>query len=509
MIDAAHVKLRSSRIVRGELVAGAAGLAAITFAVDLTTTVGSGISALYVVPLLLATLTGPPRVAYIGGSIASALVVLGLFKIPLGMTPWFVLANRAIALAVIWTTVFAIVRSRVASIRLEERTRDLADVNFALEKSAIVAVTDVRGVIKYVNDTFCQISKYSRGELLGQDHRILNSGYHPTEFIRTLWTTIANGHIWRGEIRNRAKDGSLYWVDTTIVPFLNAAGKPYQYMAIRYEITGRKESEKRLQEQAALARLGEMAAVVAHEVKNPIAGIRGALQVISSRMPPETRDRAVMGDIITRLDGLNGVVQDLLVFARPRELRTEPVDVAALIGHTIDLIRRDPIFAAIDVRIDGSTGLVQADPAQLQLVLQNVLINAAQAMNGQGSVSITFSAAEGRSQMSIADGGPGMPPEVLEHAFAPFFTTKSRGTGLGLPLAKRIIEAHGGEIAIQTPPAGGTAVTLTLPLARIAGSPTATATQGALMPSRIDDLRAHIEPLERAEPTPGGHGNDL
>jgi PAS domain S-box-containing protein len=465
MIDAPHLKLRSSRIVRWELVAAAAGLAAVIFAVDVTTATGFGISALYVVPLLLGTLTGPPRVAYIGGSIASALIVLGVLNASLGMTPWFALANRAIALAVIWTTVFAIVRSREASVHLEERTRDLADVNFALEKSAIVAVTDVRGVIKYVNDTFCQISRYSREELLGQDHRILNSGYHPKEFIRALWTTIANGHVWRGELRNRAKDGSLYWVDTTIVPFLNAAGKPYQYMAIRYEITGRKDSEKRLLEQAALARLGEMAAVVAHEVKNPIAGIRGALQVISSRMPTETRDRAVMGDIITRLDGLNGVVQDLLVFARPRELRTEPVDLASLMGHTVDLIRRDPIFAAIDAKIVGAAPYAQADPAQLQLVVQNVLMNAAQAMSGHGAITITLADGSGRAQISIADAGPGMPPEVLEHAFEPFFTTKSRGTGLGLPLAKRIIEAHGGEIKIDTPSTGGTTVTLVLPLA--------------------------------------------
>jgi PAS domain S-box-containing protein len=355
------------------------------------------------------------------------------------------------------------VRSREASLHLEERTRDLADVNYALEKSAIVAVTDVRGIIKYVNDKFCEISKYSREDLLGQDHRILNSGYHPKEFIRGLWTTIANGHIWRGEIRNRAKDGSLYWVDTTIVPFLNSDGKPYQYMAIRYEITGRKESEKRLQEQAALARLGEMAAVVAHEVKNPIAGIRGALQVIASRMPAESRDRSVMGDIITRLDGLNGVVQDLLVFARPRELRTESVDLANLIGHVIELTRRDPVFAAIETRIDGAAGLSQADPAQLQLVVQNVLMNAAQAMNGQGAITITLSDVGGWPQIAIADAGPGMPPEVLEHAFEPFFTTKSRGTGLGLPLAKKIIDAHGGAIGIDTPASGGTAVTLTLP----------------------------------------------
>ncbi|HMB79541.1 MAG TPA: ATP-binding protein [Vicinamibacterales bacterium] len=381
-------------------------------------------------------------------------------------TSWLVYANVAIGVGLTTTIVLALVRSRETARRLAARTRDLADVNYALDKSAIVAVTNTRGIITFVNDTFCEISKYSREELLGQDHRILNSGYHPHEFIRTLWTTIANGHIWRGEIRNRAKDGSLYWVDTTIVPFLDARGKPYQYMAIRYEITGRKASEQRLQEQAALARLGEMAAVVAHEVKNPIAGIRGALQVISSRMPPELRDRVVMGDIITRLDGLNAVVEDLLVFARPRELRTESVDLTVLLGNTIDLIRRDPTCSTIEVTIEGPSGLIQADPAQLQLVFQNVLINAAQAMNGMGRVTIAIAYDDGRCRVTMADAGPGMPPEVREHAFEPFFTTKSRGTGLGLPLAKRIVDAHGGEIRIDTPPTGGTAVTLLLPVSR-------------------------------------------
>jgi two-component system sensor histidine kinase HydH len=157
------------------------------------------------------------------------------------------------------------------------------------------------------------------------------------------------------------------------------------------------------------------------------------------------------------------VVQDLLVFARPRELRTESVDLANLMGHTIDLLRRDPIFAAVETRIDGSPPLAKADPAQLQLVIQNVLMNAAQAMNGQGAITIKLADTEGRPSISIADAGPGMTPDVLELAFEPFFTTKSRGTGLGLPLAKRIVDAHGGEIRIETPAHGGTTVTLVLP----------------------------------------------
>jgi PAS domain S-box-containing protein len=334
----------------------------------------------------------------------------------------------------------------------------------ALDQSAIVAITDVPGRITFVNDKFCEISKYSREELIGQDHRILNSGFHSDAFIRDLWRTIAQGHVWRGELRNRAKDGSIYWVDTTIVPFLDARGKPQQYMAIRYDITARKAQEQLLQNQAALAAVGEFAAVVAHEVRNPLAGIRNAVQLIAADLPPASDSIGLSHDIVVRIDSLNAVIGDLLLFARPRTPTLVPVVLQTLLSDVASAFAQDPAMQGVSVVLTGPADLaIDGDEDQLRLVFLNLFVNAGQAMEGQGTLTIAIEEAGRAASIAVEDTGPGIPADARARIFEPFFTTKHRGTGLGLPTVKRIVEAHHGTIAIEDRPGGGTRVRVVLP----------------------------------------------
>jgi PAS domain S-box-containing protein len=424
---------------------------------------------LYIGPLLLTIWApSPKRVWYLAG-VSTALFVLATLIVPPNGSHLAAIVSRGIGTAALWFTAFIVSSYRRAETARERTVKDLADLRDALDQAAIVATTDVRGDITFVNDKFCEISGYTRAELLGRNHRLLNSGLHSTQFFREMYEAIAHGKVWRGEIRNRAKDGSLYWVDTTIVPFLDAQDRPYQYTAIRYDITERMRTEAALREQTSLVQLGKMAAIVAHEVRNPLAGIRGAMQVMGRRFPAGGAEHSIINEVIARVDTLNNIVQDLLLFARPRQPVMAEVRVSQLVDQTLSLLQDDPKYAGVSTSVEGGDLAIIADASQLQLVLLNLLINGAQAMAGRGEIRIFAEDTDGWHELRVIDQGPGIPEDVREHLFEPFFTTKHRGTGLGLATARRILESHGGTLALECPPAGGTVAIVRLP-----ASPTST-----------------------------------
>ncbi len=344
--------------------------------------------------------------------------------------------------------------------RSEERVRSIVE-------SAVdgIIVIDERGTIQAFNPSAERLFGYRLGEVLGQNVNMLmpnpdrerHDGY-----LRHYLTTGEQKIIGIGrEVTALRKDGTTFPVHLSVGEMVNEGKR--SFTGILHDLSDRVELEHKLSEQKSLAKLGEMAAVVAHEVKNPIAGIRGALQVITSRMPPEQRDRTILLDIITRLDALDRIVKDMLMFARPRALRKEPIVLDALVRDTASMIERDFSMEHLEISTRGSASLT-ADRELLQVVFQNILMNAAQAMDGNGRIDVVITDADGLCTVAITDKGPGIPEDVRAKAFDAFFTTKHRGTGLGLPIAKRIIDAHGGAIQIDVPDTGGTTISISLPI---------------------------------------------
>ena len=343
----------------------------------------------------------------------------------------------------------------------DESLRLLEEIRYALDQAAIVALTDQRGIITYVNDKFCEISKYSRDELLGQDHRIINSGYHPKEFIRGLWRTIAQGNVWRGELRNLAKDGSVYWVDTTIVPLLNADGKPRQYLAIRSDITQRKDMQQKLADQAALAQLGQLAAVVAHEVRNPLAGVKGSLQVLMSRPATQPSDKQIIEAMISRLDVLNSKVEDIMRFARPRSPVLEVLEVRSVIANASAEASAN---GASLIRLPDTDSFVRGDREMLRAIILNLLMNACQSGSAE-PVEVLVRQEEEWCRIDIADRGAGFGDTDPEQLFQAFHTTKTSGTGLGLAITRRLVTLQGGTVALMAREGGGAVARVRLPCA--------------------------------------------
>jgi two-component system sensor kinase FixL len=344
-----------------------------------------------------------------------------------------------------------------------------AQVLAALVASAVdaIVVIDARGRIEMFNPAAERLFGYPEAEVVGQNVTMLMPSPYREEHDGYLTRYLATGEkkiigIGR-EVTARRRDGAMFPIHLSVGEM--TVGGARKFTGIIHDLSARVRMEEQLREHAALARLGEMAAVIAHEVKNPLAGIRGAVQVIGTRLPEGSREAAVTGEIVARIDALSGLIQDLLLFARPPQPRPVRVDLSSLVATTIDLLRGDPSLGTVGVDVEGTAPPALGDPELLKIVLQNLLINGAQAMNGRGRIRIAFGVSNGGCEVRIADAGPGIPVEIRDRIFTPFFTTKARGTGLGLPTAKRLIEAQQGAIHVEFPPDGGTAVTVRLPLA--------------------------------------------
>jgi signal transduction histidine kinase len=264
------------------------------------------------------------------------------------------------------------------------------------------------------------------------------------------------------EVTGRRKDGTTVPIHLSVGQ-LTIGGKR-KFTGILHDLSARVQMEARLREQMALAKLGEMAAVIAHEIKNPLAGISGAIQMLASDLGQNSETSAIVQDILERIDSLDRMTKEMLLFARPPEPRRSQVEVDQLLDATARFLREDPALRQVSVEVKGVSPPVSADPEMLRVVFQNLFINAGHAMQGRGRLAVTVNADQTSCRVSVADSGPGIPVEMRDRVFTPFFTTKTRGSGLGLPTAKRFVEAHRGELSLDCPPGGGTTVHVRLPL---------------------------------------------
>jgi PAS domain S-box-containing protein len=399
----------------------------------------------------------------------------------------------------------------------ELASRELAVLKFALDQHAIVAMTDVHGTITYVNDKFCTISQYSKDELLGQNHRILNSGHHPKDFFQEMYGTIAHGNVWRAEIRNRAKDGSIYWVDTTIVPTLSAEGKPRQYVAIRADVTERKRAEEdlvklhleaearnlKLEEQTVelertrdemehrvkmrtedLARANEtletsnielqqFAYVASHDLQSPLRSISGFVQLLKMDYEEKLDDQA--RDYIRRtvqsIAQMQTLIRDLLSYSRvdARSRPFVPVPLVDVFHGSVSLLESSIRDAGAQVTCD-ELPVVLGDSSQLAQLMQNLIGNGLK-YHGTEPPHVHVSAQPGVKNnewiVSVRDNGIGIDPKYFTRIFEIFKRLHDQkeypGTGIGLAVCRRVVERHGGAIWVESEPGHGSTFRFSIP----------------------------------------------
>ncbi|MCC7127043.1 MAG: PAS domain S-box protein [Acidobacteria bacterium] len=329
-----------------------------------------------------------------------------------------------------------------------------------------IIIIDTRGRIESFNLGAERMFGYAEREVQGVNVSVLMPAPYRDEhdgYIERYLRTSEPHIIGIGrEVQGLRRDGSTFPVHLSVGQ-LTVNGER-KFTGILHDLSARVRMEEQLRERTALARLGEMAALLAHEVKNPLAGIRGAIQVIGARLPQDNPSAPVIKEIVARIDSLDEMMKDLLLFARPPQPHRQMLDLTRVIQSTVNLLRQDPAIARLDMTVSGAAPPVPIDADMLKIIVQNLVINSAHAMPEHGRIDIVVSATDDACAITFRDNGPGIPADVLQKVFTPFFTTKSRGSGLGLTTVKRLAEAHGGEVTIDAPLGRGTAVTVTMPL---------------------------------------------
>ncbi len=366
-----------------------------------------------------------------------------------------------------------------------ERTRELQYQKLALDEHAIVSVTDVQGNITYVNDKFCTISGFTREELLGQNHRILKSGEHSLEFYQDLWRTIANGGNWNGKIKNRKKEGGYYWVAASIIPFLNEAGKPQQYVSIRTDITKQVEAEEAMaaaknEAEAANRTKTEFLANMSHELRTPLNAVIGFAEMLeygvlkgadAGKIEAYARNIGSSGRILLHL------INDLLDFARIDadllEIAYEPFVLAEEIDNTASAFELKAGENNVSFRLKSMVDhiIVNGDAFRMRQVIYNLVDNAIKFSQG-GTVCLEAHTERGagralRVVVSVTDDGIGIEEEKLERIFDPFaqsdgsIARRFGGSGLGLPISRRLTRRMGGDVTVASTPGKGSIFTAT------------------------------------------------
>ncbi|MEO5970198.1 MAG: response regulator [Bdellovibrionia bacterium] len=356
---------------------------------------------------------------------------------------------------------------------------------YGLNRSALVTVSDSKGVIAYANDKFCAISGYSEEEIIGQEYRILNSGHHSKEYFEDLWNTVSSGQVWKGEICNRKKDGSLYWEDSTIVPFSEKGGMPDQYISVRFDITERKDLEQKLRisnEAASVASKAKSSflANMSHEIRTPMNSIMGMAELLSETSL--TADQRKFVDIFHRAgNNLLTLINDILDVSKIElgllELEQIDFNLDEVITRISEIMAIRSNEKGLELIFDISSqvpAFLNGDPNRLRQILINLIGNSIK-FTSKGEVVLKIENSSERKNhlvFSITDTGIGMSEGELGRIFKAFTQADSSvtrnygGTGLGLSISKQLIEQMGGSIWVESKKEIGTKFSFIVPFSR-------------------------------------------